>query len=131
MMTLLLPDRGNQNQVGDHDVFIADIRQYNSLLAFASTHTRLFMQDFPAHNNRFIYKIHGAIYFRFPALVNPNYANQLETAQFYILDTDIAHDQRVGRWRRDGFLYGQRQINIPVRCLDKINNNNKKLIINA
>lgn len=115
MMTLLKPDRNVENQVNDNQVFMADIRQYNSLLAFASIHTRLYMHDLQQNNNRFIYKIHGAIYFRFPALVNPNHANNLETAQFYILDTDVAHEQRQGRWRGGGYLYGQRQLNVQVK----------------
>ena len=100
MRQLLYPDSNDEEEMEEHKLFMSNIRQYNSLFAFASIHTKL---QFPDNNSRstnysrgrgFVYKIQGGMYYRVPPL-NFSEKRERETAQFYILDSDEAKKERL------------------------------------
>ena len=97
--------------------FLENIRQYNTLLAFGGVQTNFDSSNWDnRYNNRyrpFIYKCHGNMYFNVPPLFNePNCPFKPETAQFYVMDADIANNQRVGAWRNDNGLINNQVFNL-------------------
>jgi len=97
--------------------FLENIRQYNSLLAFGGVQTNFDKSNWDnRYNNRyrpFIYKCHGNMYFNVPPLFNePNCPYKPQTAQFYVMDADIANNQRVGAWRNDNGLINNQVNNL-------------------
>ena len=97
--------------------FLENIRQYNTLLAFGGVQTNFDSSNWDnRYNNRyrpFIYKCHGNMYFNVPPLFNePNCPFKPQTAQFYVMDADIANNQRVGAWRNDNGLINNQVFNL-------------------
>jgi hypothetical protein len=97
--------------------FLENIRQYNTLLAFGGVQTNFDRSNWDnRYNNRyrpFIYKCHGNMYFNVPPLFNePNCQYKPQTAQFYVMDADIANNQRIGAWRNDNCLINNQVINL-------------------
>ena len=53
------------------------------------------------------------MYFNVPPLFNePNCKYKPQTAQFYVMDADIANNQRIGAWKNDNGLINNQVINI-------------------
>ena len=99
MRNLLYPDSNDEEEMQEHKLLMSNIRQYNSLFAFASIHTKLQFPDNSRSTNHsrgrgFVYKIQGGMYYRVPPL-NVSEGRERETAQFYILDSDEAKQQRM------------------------------------
>ena len=113
---LLLP---GENEHSLHEIerthFLENIRQYNHILAFAGVKTQFDPQNYDNRRNRscYLYKCHGAMYFNFPPIFNdPDDTHRLQTAQFYILDSDEANRQRRRAWREDNGRLNRQVINL-------------------
>ena len=84
--------------------FLENIRQYNSLTAFAGIKTNFDYQNYDNNRNRkpFLYKCHGAMYFNVPPMFNDkNSKFCAQTAQFHIMDSTTANLQRTKAWKND------------------------------
>ena len=115
---LLLP---GDNEHSLHEIerthFLENIRQYNHILAFAGVKTQFDPQNYDNRRNRscYLYKCHGAMYFNFPPIFNdPDDTHRLQTAQFYILDSDEANRQRRRAWREDNGRLNRQVINLLI-----------------
>ena len=104
--------------------FLDNIRQYNSLLAFggirANFDPRFFDNRLNNQRNRgFVYRVHGRMYFHIPPLFNEaEDQHRLQSAQFHIHDSDLAHQKRVEAWYPDN---GQIDENLLTRLEAVIN----------
>ncbi|KIH61239.1 hypothetical protein ANCDUO_08493 [Ancylostoma duodenale] len=75
--------------------FAENIRNFNSALAMASMGAQV---DTLPGRGPYCYRIHGQIYHRLGAL-HPNQGEQRQFGQIYILDTEMAAQQRLGHLR--------------------------------
>lgn len=90
MVQLLIPNRNDGNEVENSKLFLSKIRQYNSILAFASVIAQL---NVPPGTHQFVYRIQGSIYHNVPPLL-PN-QHEPQTVQFYVMDSEVAHAERM------------------------------------
>lgn len=86
--------------------FLENIRNYNSILAMAGVQANFDRENFDnRYNNRwrpFVYKVHGAMYYNIPPMFNDELAGRrLQTAQYYMFDSDIANETRINNWRNN------------------------------
>ena len=101
--------------------FLENIRQYNYSVAFSAIQSNFDVRNFDNQHNRrpFIYKVHGAMYYCTPPIIRENNSNHnYQTAQYYVLDSDIAHEQRMNAWRNDNGLLNE---NILTRLENMLN----------
>ncbi|KAK6762336.1 hypothetical protein RB195_023158 [Necator americanus] len=75
--------------------FLENIRAFNSALAMASMGAQV---DTISGRGPYCYRIHGQIYHRLGAL-HPHQGEQRQFGQIYILDTEMAAQQRLGNMR--------------------------------
>ncbi|RCN31573.1 hypothetical protein ANCCAN_22634, partial [Ancylostoma caninum] len=75
--------------------FLDNIRNFNSALAMASMGAQV---DALHGRGPYCYRIHGQIYHRLGAL-HPNQGEERQFGQIYILDTEMAAQQRLGNVR--------------------------------
>jgi hypothetical protein len=116
--------------------FLENIRQYNSILAFGSVRTSFDRLDCDYAKNRkpFIYKCHGNMYFHFPSIFRKNDQVKHETAQYYVMDSNIAHQQRLENWKNengsinDHLLCDLEKMILEVNPFSRLLKNNRKML---
>ncbi len=83
----------NPLNYGQHSDFMRLVRNYNSLLAFASVVTQLPTR--PTDRRPFVFRIQGTIYHQMaPAFRDPSLYEPRE-CQFYYMDTALANSERL------------------------------------
>jgi len=96
MRQLLDPNTTSTAQVRRNKNFMANIRQYNSTLAFASIHAPGFKAPPTGQtDHRFVYRLQGAMYHKTPPVLFDRNMYEPRGGQFYIMDSDEAHRERL------------------------------------
>lgn len=110
----------NDHEIEMAKTFQKKIREYNSMLSFASIRAKL---RAPPGRGDFCFRIQGRIYHSVPPLLPNTQGNRLEAAQFYVLDTkEIALQKRL-----QNAAAAEIELDNDVNLLDK----NKNIYIHS